>query len=146
MRLWFLCPLATAAVWLPIFIDKTADSGIRFRHAAAHTREKYLVETMGAGVGLLDYDGDGLLDIFFVNGATVPDFDKSDPRFWNRLYRNRGDGTFSDVTESAGLQGKGYGMGVAIADYDNDGRPDIYVTNYGANTLYHNEGRGRLRD
>src|SRR5260370_31138518 len=127
MRQLFLCALATAAVWLPVFIDKTADSGIRFRHAAAHTPEKYLVETMGAGVGLLDYDGDGLLDIFFVNGATVPGFDKSDPRFWNRLYRNRGDGTFSDVTESAGLRGSGYGMGGAVAAYANSVRPDLYV-------------------
>jgi hypothetical protein len=146
MRSGFLFALASSAVWLPIFIDNTAGSGVRFRHAAAHTPEKYLVETMGSGVGLLDYDGDGWLDIFFVNGASVPGFDKSDPRFWNRLYRNRGDGTFADVTESAGLRGSGYGMGVAIADYDNDGRPDIFVTNYGANILYHNEGGGRFRD
>ncbi len=146
MRWWFCCALAAGALWAPVFTDHTPDSGIRFRHAAAHTPEKYLIETMGSGVGLLDYDGDGLLDIFFVNGATVADFDKSDPRFWNRLYRNRGDGTFADVTESAGVRGAGYGMGVAVADYDNDGRPDIFVTNYGANLLYHNEGGGRFRD
>lgn len=146
MRWWFLCAWLAGTVWLPFFTDNTAGSGIRFRHAAAHTPEKYLIETMGSGVGLLDFDGDGLLDIFFVNGATVPLFDKSDPRFWNRLYRNRGDGTFADVTESAGVRGSGYGMGVAVGDYDNDGRPDIFVTNYGANILYHNEGEGRFRD
>ena len=88
---------------------------------------------------MLDYDGDGFLDLFFVNGAALRDPmppggmpDKRDPKFWNRLYHNNRDGTFTDVTEHAGVQGHGYGMGVAVGDFDNDGRPDLYVTNYGA--------------
>ena len=108
---------------------------------------------MGAGVAWLDYDGDGFLDLFFVNGAALHDPmtggkspDKSDPLYWNRLYRNLGDGTFDDVTERSGLQGKGYGMGVAVGDYDNDGRPDLYITNFGQNELYHNEGNGTFKD
>lgn len=108
---------------------------------------------MTGGVALLDYDSDGLLDIFFVNGAELLDpmpagkvADKSNPRFWNRLYRNNGDGTFTDVTEKAGLQGRFYGQGVAVADYDNDGRPDIYVTDFGHNLLYHNNGDGTFTD
>lgn len=138
--------ISAAPLFRVLFVDSTLTSGIHFRHAAGHTAEKYLIETMGSGVGLLDYDGDGLLDILFVNGARLPDFDKSDPRYWNRLYRNLGDGRFSDVTEAAGVRGTGYGMGIAVADYDNDGRPDIFITAYGANVLYHNEGNGRFRD
>ena len=113
----------------------------------------YLIETMGAGVAWLDYNEDGFLDLFFVNGAALKDPmpeeeepDKTDPRLWNRLYRNAGDGTFVDVTDRAGLQGKGYGMGVAVGDYDNDGKPDLFVTNFGGNLLYHNEGNGTFKD
>jgi hypothetical protein len=108
---------------------------------------------MPGGVAMLDYDGDGRLDLFFVNGARLGDPqplnqppDKSDPRYWNRLYHNNGDGTFTDVTEKAGVRGHSYGMGVAVGDYDNDGRPDIYVTNYGQNILYHNNGDGTFTD
>ncbi len=108
---------------------------------------------MGSGVALFDYDGDGYLDILFVNGARLEDPmpagkmpDKSDPRFWNRLYRNNGDLTFTDVTESAGLAGDHYGMGVAVGDYNNDGYPDLYITSYGKNTLYHNNGDGTFTD
>ena len=79
-----------------------------------------------------------------MTGGKSPD--KSDPVYWNRLYRNQGDGTFDDVTERSGLQGKGYGMGVAVGDYDNDGRPDLYITNFGQNELYHNEGNGTFKD
>jgi len=127
--------------------------GINFQHAASHTGEKYLPESMGAGVAMLDYNNDGFLDLFFVNGAALrtpmragarPD--KSDPRFWNRLYRNNGDGTFTDVTEAAGLRGNGYGMGVAVGDFDNDGFPDLYITNLGSNTLYRNNGDGTFTD
>jgi hypothetical protein len=102
---------------------------------------------------VLDYDGDGLPDIFFVNGARIDDPmpegklpEKSSPAFWNRLFRNNGDGTFSDVTDRAGIRGTGYGMGVAVGDFDNDGKPDLYVTSYGSNTLYHNNGDGTFTD
>ena len=137
----------------PLFTDVTSAAGIRFRHQASHTSQKYLIETMGAGVAWLDYDGDGNIDLFFVNGAALGDPvlagrapSKSDPRFWNRLYRNTGHGTFEDVTERAGVRGDFYGMGVAVGDYDNDGRPDLYVTGFGRNQLYHNEGNGTFKD
>src|SRR6266508_6448895 len=94
--------VACAAVtkWT-VMTDVAERAGVTFRHHAFHTPEKYLIETMGAGVALFDFDGDGRLDIFFVNGAALPAVDKSDPRYWNRLYRNSGSGTFIDVTESA---------------------------------------------
>jgi hypothetical protein len=138
------------------FTDITRGCGIDFEQANSATSNKYLVETMGGGVALLDYDGDGRLDIFFTNGAKIDDPmpagsqpSKSDRRFWNRLYHQNADGTFSDVSERAGLTGmpqNRYGMGVAVGDYDNDGRPDLYVTNYGANTLYRNNGDGTFSD
>ena len=102
---------------------------------------------------MIDADGDGRLDLFFVNGASLRKGMgpkdaalKSDPRFWNRLYRNRGDGSFSDITDQAGLRGNGYGQGVAVADCDNDGKADLYVTGLGANTLYRNQGGGVFAD
>ena len=135
------------------FEDVAAKAGIRFRHDACKTSQKYLPESMGAGAAMLDYDNDGSLDLFFVNGAALRDPmppgskpDKSDPRYWNRLYKNNRDGTFTDVTVQAGLRGEGYGMGVAVGDFDNDGRPDIYVTNLDRNTLYHNNGDGTFTD
>ena len=135
------------------FIDITAQSGVKFYYRSSHTSKKYLPETMGAGVALFDYDNDGRLDIFFVNGApladptpkgTIPQ--KTGPEYWNRLYHQKNDGTFEDVTEKAGLQGLGYGMGVAVGDYDNDGFEDLYVTAYGGNRLYHNNGDGTFTD
>jgi hypothetical protein len=138
---------------LPVFADATARTGITFRHQASRTSQKYLPESMSGGVAMLDYNNDGRLDLFFVNGALIRDPmpagvqpDKSDPKFWNRLYRNDGDGTFADVTERAGVQGHSYGMGVATGDYDNDGFPDLYVTNLGRNILYHNNGDGTFTD
>ena len=138
---------------LPVFADVTAKSGVRFKQDASRTSQKYLPESMGSGVAMFDYDNDGRLDLFFVNGARIKDPmprgalpDKSDPRFWNRLYRNNDDGTFTDVTEAAGLQGHSYGMGVAAADYDNDGNVDLLVTNLGGNILYHNNGDGTFTD
>src|SRR5262245_8457196 len=137
----------------PPFEDITARTGTSFRHEKSATSRKYLIETMSGGVAMLDYDGDGRLDLYFVNGAELKDPmkagaipDKSAPRYWNRLYRNQGDGTFRDVTESAGVRGHGYGMGAAAGDYDNDGHPDLYVTNYGANILYRNRGDGTFED
>src|SRR5215472_4106874 len=137
----------------PYFRNRQPGSGIEFRLENSPTPEKYLIETMTGGCAFLDYDGDGLLDVFLVNGAAIvrergkpPRLDKSDPRYWNRLYRNLGNGRFEDVTEKAGLRGHGYGMGVAVGDYDNDGLPDIFVTNYGRNELFHNEGNGTFRE
>ena len=138
------------------FVDATKAAGIAFVHKNSATSNKYLIETMGGGVALLDYDNDGRLDIFLTNGARLDDPmpagkrpDKSDAAFWNRLYRQTPDGTFVDATEKAGLTGMPqdqYGMGVAVGDYDNDGFEDLYVTNYGANTLYHNNGNGTFTD
>jgi len=138
------------------FTDITQAARIDFKDENSPSSNKYLVETMGGGVALLDYDNDGRLDIFFVNGAKIDDPmpdgklpDKAERKFWNRLYHQNADGTFTDVTEKAGLTGMPenyYGMGVAVGDYDNDGFEDIYVTNYGGNTLYHNNGNGTFTD
>ena len=144
---------AQAEPKLPTFIDVATRVGVRFLSQASHTSRKYLPESMVGGVAMLDYNKDGNLDLFFVNGAALADPmaagqqpDKSDRRFWNRLYRNNGDGTFTDATEAAGVQGHSYGMGVAVGDYDNDGFPDLYVTNVGRNILYHNNGDGTFTD
>ena len=110
------------------------------------TGEMHQVETMIAGVAILDYDGDGWPDIFIANGASLPGLEKRDASFSNRLFRNNHDGTFSDVTEKAGLAGRGYSMGVAAADFDNDGRPDLFVTGVRENILYHNRGDGTFED
>jgi hypothetical protein len=136
-----------------LFVDITKKSGVNFRHEASHTSKKYLIETMGPGVAVFDYDNDGRLDIFLVNGTplndptapgTIPK--KSGTTSWNRLYHQKADGTFEDVTQKAGLQGEGYGMGVAVGDFDNDGYEDLYVTAYGGNRLYHNNGDGTFTD
>ena len=138
------------------FTDITEAIKIDFKHESSATSNKYLVETMGGGVALLDYDNDGRLDVFFTNGAKIDDPmpegklpDKSNPKYWNRLYHQNPDGTFTDVTEKAGISGAQqnyYSMGVAVGDYDNDGFEDIYVTGYGGNTLYHNNGDGTFTD
>lgn len=135
------------------FVDVTKKLGISFRHQASPTSKKYLLEAMGSGVALFDYDNDGRLDIFFANGACI--FDptpkgtiprKDDPKYWNRLYHQKPNGTFEDVTEKAGLTGFGYSTGVAVGDYDNDGFEDLYVAGYGHGTLYHNNGDGTFTD
>ena len=135
------------------FVDVTQASGVRFLHVASHTSKKYLLESMGSGVALFDYDNDGRLDIFLVNGAplgdptakgTIPR--KTGPEHANRLYHQKADGTFEDTTDKAGLAGVGYGMGVAVGDFDNDGFEDLYVTAYGGNKLYHNNGDGTFSD
>ncbi len=135
------------------FVEATARSGIGFRFTASKTASKYLIEAMGGGVALFDADGDGRLDLFLVNGAALRDgmtatsvADKSEPRYWNRLYRNEGDGRFRDITEKAGVRGAGYGQGVAVGDCDNDGRPDLFVTSWGANQLYRNGGEGQFEE
>jgi len=135
------------------FVDVTEKLGVSFQYKASHTSRKYLLETMGPGVALFDYDNDGRLDLFLVNGAplgdptpkkTIPG--KTAPEYWNRLYHQKPDGTFEDVTQKAGLEGFGYGMGVAVGDFDNDGFEDVYVTAYGGNRLYHNNGDGTFTD
>jgi enediyne biosynthesis protein E4 len=142
-----------AAVVPGRFVDVTAATGVNFTAVASHTSHKYLLETMGSGVAAFDYDNDGRLDLFFVNGATLDDPtakgtipQKRGPKEWNRLYHQRKDGTFEDVTEKAGVKGTGYDMGVAVGDYDNDGNEDLYVTGYGGNHLYHNNGDGTFTD
>jgi hypothetical protein len=135
------------------FTDITAQSGINFKHAASKTSLKYLLETMGAGVAMFDFDNDGRMDLFFTNGAALKERmardelpDKIQPKYWNRLYQQKSDGTFTDVTERAGLNGVGYSMGAAAADYDNDGYCDLFVTGYKANSLYRNNGDGTFSD
>lgn len=135
------------------FADISATTKIGFRHLAQPTSQKYLLETMSGGVALFDYDNDGRLDIFLTNGAKLDDPmskgklpDKSDAKFWNRLYRQKPDGTFDDVTVKAGVQGKAYAMGAAAGDFDNDGFVDLYVTAYHANQLFRNRGDGTFED
>jgi enediyne biosynthesis protein E4 len=139
----------------PIFQVKSL-KGVDFVLRNSPTPRKYLIETMPGGVALLDYNNDGLMDVFLVNGGRLreaagkaPSFNRHDPAYWNRLYRQNKDGSFTDVTEQAGLANAGdtnYGMGVAVGDYDNDGFSDIYVTNFGKNILYHNNGDGTFTD
>ena len=128
------------------FENTISGSKITFVLRNSVSPKHYTIETMTGGVALFDYNNDGLLDIFFTNGAAIPSFDKSDPAYWNRLYRNNGDGTFTDVTESSGLKGKCYSMGAAAGDYDNDGYVDLYVAGYNCNQLFHNNGDGTFTD
>ncbi|MFP5204629.1 MAG: CRTAC1 family protein [Acidobacteriota bacterium] len=128
------------------FENVAQKSGVHFVTENCPTPEKYQPEAMPAGVALFDYDGDGWLDIYLVNGAEMPSLVKTGPKYWNRLFHNNGDGTFSDVTERAGVAGAGYGMGAAVGDYDNDGRPDLFVANVNGNQLFHNNGDGTFTD
>ncbi|PYV12803.1 MAG: hypothetical protein DMG07_16310 [Acidobacteria bacterium] len=162
-----LC-LALAGLWsagpalgpvTPAFREAAAETGLEFRHFTGATGQFYIPEIMGAGVALFDYDNDGDLDVYLVQGTMLdrtkrpaesifppgPGF-----RAGNRLFRNElvpaGKLRFTDVTEAAGVGHEGYGMGVAVGDYDNDGRLDLYVTNFGSNVLYHNNGNGTFTD
>jgi hypothetical protein len=128
------------------FEDVVSSSGISFVLNNSATPEKHQIETMIAGVAVFDYNNDGLLDIYFVNGAALPGLGKSDSRYYNRLYRNNGNGTFTDTTDSAGLRGAGYGMGVAVGDYNNDGYEDLFVTGVNRNQLFHNNGDGTFTE
>ena len=120
-------------------------SGIAWVHANGKSPEKYLPETTGAGCAFLDYDNDGWMDIYLVNSGRC-DFFNPSPPLRNALYRNNRNGSFTDVTERAGVGGGGYGQGVAVGDYDGDGFPDLYVTQYGRSILYHNNGDGTFND
>jgi hypothetical protein len=147
---------ATSAPQFPspvTFTDFSVASGINFKHYASVTSVKYLPETMGAGVALIDFDNDGRLDVFFTNGAEILENmpknkapEKRDAKYWNRLYRQKADGSFEDVTEKAGVRGEGYAFGTAVGDYDRDGFQDLYVTHYGGATLYRNNGNGSFSD
>jgi enediyne biosynthesis protein E4 len=147
--------MASLAGAAPIF-DARLPQGIDFILQNSPTPKKFLIETMPGGIALFDYNNDGLLDIFMVNGGLLSDsmrapgqFGRNHARFWNRLYRQNRDGQFTDVTRLAGLENAGngnYGMGVAVGDYDNDGYADLYVTSYGKNILYHNNGDGTFTD
>src|SRR5580704_10123520 len=162
MRLWWgvaaLC-VAGALLWVaavgaqteprrPHFTDVAPKSSFAYKTDNNFTGRKYFPQTMCGGVAAFDFDNDGRMDLFFTNGAKLPEMAKSDPRFYNCLLRNRGDGTFEDVTAHAGLLGKdlGFTFGVAAADYDNDGHEDIFICNAGRNALYHNNGDGTFSD
>jgi len=128
------------------FRDVAVAAGITFRHQNAASSEKYLIETMGAGCGWIDYNQDGLLDLYLVNGAATGVYHTPQP-LRSALYRNNGDGTFTDVTAGTGVGAEGlFGMGVAVGDYDNDGFPDLLVLGYGRCILYHNNGNGTFTD
>ena len=145
-------PAASAAQMLdeilppPRFVDIAAEAGIAFTLQNSPTPEKHQIETMPGGMAVLDYDRDGLMDIYFTNGAKSPSLRRTGPEHWNRLYHNLGNGRFEDVTERAGVQGDGYMMGAAAADFDNDGFPDLFVVGVGRNILYRNLGDGTFRD
>ena len=139
-------PVAPPAAGPQILLkDVAREAGIDFVHENSPTPRKHLIETMPGGVAVFDYDGDGRLDIFFTNGAAIPSLEKDSPRYYNRLFRNRGDMRFTDVTEAAGLRGAGYSMAAAVGDYDNDGDPDLFVGGVHRQILYRNTG-GRFDD
>src|SRR5690349_13161500 len=129
-----------------IFSDITQKAGICWQRFSGESPDRFLIETMGGGVAFLDFDGDGLQDIFFVNGGETP-HGKSTVPVRNALYRNLGNGKFEDVAGRAGVDRIDfYGMGVAAADYDNDGHTDLFITGYPACALFHNNGNGTFTD
>ncbi|MEW6749681.1 MAG: CRTAC1 family protein [Candidatus Latescibacterota bacterium] len=151
-----LCPVAPGGLTalepppavpapLPQYVEVTRPAGIDFRYVNGATGQRYMPEPMGSGAAFCDYDGDGWLDLFIVNGAYLGSAPPGPPPS-DALYRNRGDGTFEEVTQAAGVGDTAYGMGAAVGDYDNDGDADLYVTNYGPNVLYQNQGDGTFRD
>jgi enediyne biosynthesis protein E4 len=147
LALSFPRALAAASAPGPILFQNAApSSGLDFILRNDAKGRKYQVETVLGGLGVIDFDHDGWPDLYCVNGASLPSLQKSDPSFFNRLYRNNRDGTFSDVTIKAGVQGHGYEMGVAVGDYNNDGLEDLYVVGVHGNTLYRNNGDGTFTD
>ena len=150
---------AAGGRWLPRVLAQTAmpEPRLRMMSGAAAAGldfllrnnaagRKYQVETLPGGLGVIDFDSDGWPDLFCTNGASLPSLVKTGPQYWNRLYKNNRDGTFSDVTAKAGLQGEGYSMGVAVGDYNNDGHEDLFVAGVHANHLYRNNGDGAFTD
>ena len=128
------------------FHDVTAQTGIDFQHTDGSGGQRYIVETVASGIATFDYDGDGLIDVYLLNGRPLRGTDAEGPAPRNRLYRNLGDFRFQDVTDQTGLGDTGYGLGVCVGDYDNDGFPDVYVANFGPNVLYRNNGDGTFTD
>ena len=149
---WYLCApaarTANAPAKRPHFTDIAGRSNFSYRTDNDFTGRKYFPQPMCGGVAALDFDNDGLMDLYFTNGAKLPELKKTDPRFYHCLLRNKGDGTFEDVTAKAGLFGKDldFSFGVAAGDYDNDGFTDLFVCNAGRNVLYHNNGNGTFTD
>jgi hypothetical protein len=146
--IWFLSCFASSygAENKPAFVHiMPSQSGITWVHSAGRSPERYLPESSGAGCAFFDYNNDGWMDIYLVNSGKS-EFFNPDPPLRNALYRNNRDGTFTDVTEKAGVTGTGYGMGVTVGDFDNDGNADLYVTQYGNNVLYRNNGDGTFTD
>ena len=140
--------IGSAAAQPPVFVDVTEEAGIHFKHSNGKTEHKHIIETMGSGVVFFDYDTDGDADLYFVNSGPIPQA-KRDPQqahLGNVLYRNDGNGRFTDVTEASGTGDTGYGMAAAAADIDNDGDADLYVANFGQDTLYRNNGNGTFTD
>src|SRR5262249_1640 len=135
-----VCPEPAATTQ---FTNITKAAGITFTHFKGNNGTSTILEEAGPGVCVFDYDGDGWQDIYFVNGR---DLYQRGVQKRNALYRNNGDGSFTDVTEKAGAPGTGYGLGCVGGDYDNDGHADLYVTQYGKNVLYHNNGDGSFTD
>jgi hypothetical protein len=140
-----VCDVLAQASLYPFEEVPPSKSGITWKHTAGHSAQKYLPETTGAGCAFLDYDNDGWMDIYLVNSGKCDFYDPS-PALRNALYRNNRDGTFTDVTDKAGVGGGGFGQGVAVGDYDADGFPDLYVSQYGRSILYHNNGDGTFTD
>ena len=127
------------------FVDVTQEAGIHWKHVDGRSGQKYFMETLGSGAAFFDYDADGDSDLYFVNGAPLPGYITEETPT-NCFYQNNGDGTFTDITQKAQVGDTGYGHGCAVGDYNNDGRLDLYVTNYGTNRLYHNNGDGTFTD
>src|SRR2546423_709898 len=147
LSIWFLSAFAAGEATGPIrFRETSQSSGLSFTLENSPTPQKHLPETMAGGVAAFDFDGDGLTDIFFANGAAMPSLAKNDVRFSNRLFRNTGGLHFRDVTASSGLQGVGYSMAAAAADFDNDGHVDLFVAGVRRNILYRNRGDGTFED
>src|SRR5688572_18378301 len=153
-RLVLLVPLAGALAWAAappavppvVFEELAARRGVLFTTNSGRTARRHQPETMVSGVALFDYDGDGRLDVYAVNGAPIPGLLKTGPEYWNRLFHQGADGAFTDVTEKAGVAGRGYDLGVVTGDYDNDGDPDLFVAGLRRNTLFRNDGNGSFTD
>src|SRR5438552_846568 len=145
--LLFTCPLTGAESNCPIQLrDVTRQTGITFVHTDGSSGRRYIVETVSSGLATFDFNGDGRIDILFLNGAPLLGSPTTTPPPRNALYRNDGDWKFTDVTQAAGLGDTSYHLGVCIGDYNNDGYPDIYLNNFGPNILYRNNGDGTFTD